>query len=117
MGALYEVLKPVSALAFLYYGLAVLCTGAMAAEFQRYGLPQFRKLVGALEVLGAVGLLAGYALPGLVPWAAGGLCLLMASGVAVRVRSGDSAGQALQALAMLAINLFLVVYAVGFVGR
>ena len=111
MGAVYEVLKAVSILAFLFYGLHVLFTDAMAAEFQRYGLAGFRKLTGVVEVLGALGLIAGYFVPVLVVAAAGGLALLMALGVGVRFRSGDSVGQALQALAMFAINLFICVYA------
>ncbi len=117
MGAVYELVKIISIAAFLFYGMHVLLTDAMAEEFQRYGLPQFRKLTGVLEVLGAVGLALGYFVPGLTIAAAGGLALLMALGVAVRLRSGDSVSQALQAFAMLLVNLFIVVYAIRFGGR
>jgi uncharacterized membrane protein YphA (DoxX/SURF4 family) len=117
MGMLYQVLKVVSIVGFLYYGLAVLFTNAMVDEFNRYGLPQFRKLVGVLEVLGAAGLIVGYFVPGLTAAASGGLALMMAAGVAVRFRSGDSVGQALQAFGMMLINLFILVYAWRFAGR
>lgn len=117
MGAIYEVLKIVSIAAFLFYGVRVLFANAMAEEFKRYGLSQFRKLTGVLEVLGALGLLAGYVVPGLVIAASGGLTLLMVLGVGVRFRSGDSVGEALQALAMFAVNLFIFVYALRFAGR
>ena len=49
--------------------------------------------------------------------ASGGLTLLMALGVGVRLRSGDSVGQAMQALAMFAVNLFIFVYALRFAGH
>lgn len=117
MSAVYQIVKALSIAAFLYYGLAVLFTGAMVDEFARYGLPQFRKLTGVLEVLGAAGLIAGYFIPGLTAAASGGLALLMLLGVIVRFRSGDSASQALQAFAMLLVNLFICVYAVRFAGR
>lgn len=117
MGAVYETLKAVSIAAFLFYGLTVLFSNAMEEEFKRYGLSRFRRLTGALEVLGAVGLIVGYFVPGLTAAAAGGLALLMALGVVVRFRSGDSVAQALQAFAMLLVNLFIVVYALRFGGR
>jgi hypothetical protein len=41
----------------------------------------------------------------------------MALGMAVRFRSGDSLAEALQALAMLLLNLFILVYALKFAGR
>lgn len=117
MGALYELLKIISILAFLIYGLSVLFSDAMVEEFNRYGLARFRRLTGAVEVLGAVGLILGYFVPGLTVAASGGLVLLMALGMAVRFRSGDSPTQALQALAMLLLNLFIFVYALDFGGR
>ena len=117
MGALYQLVKILSIVAFLYYGLAVLLSNAMVEEFERYGLSQFRKLTGALEVLGAAGLIAGYFVPGLTVAAAGGLALLMLAGVVVRFRSGDTLAQALQAFAMLLVNVFIVVCALGFAGR
>ena len=108
MGATYEALKIASIAAFLFYGVRVLFANAMAEEFKRYGLSQFRKLTGVLEVLGALGLLAGYVVPGLVIAASGGLTLVMALGVGVRCRSGDSVGEALQAPARFAVNLFII---------
>jgi hypothetical protein len=115
--AIYEVLVAVSIVAFLFYGLRVLFSGAMAEEFERYGLARFRRFTGVLEVLGALGLAAGFIVPGLVVLAAGGLTLLMAAGVVVRFRSGDSLGDALQALAMMVVNLVIFVYAIGLAGQ
>jgi hypothetical protein len=111
MGMLYQALKVATSVAFLYYGLSVLFANAMVNEFERYGMARFRKLTGVLEVAGALGLLAGYFVPGLTIAAAGGLSLLMALGVGIRFRSGDSAVDALQAFGMLLVNLFIFVYA------
>jgi hypothetical protein len=117
MRVLYELLVIVSILAFLFYGLSVLFSDAMVEEFQRYGLSRFRRLTGLLEVLGALGLLLGYVVPWLTVAASGGLALLMAMGVVVRFRSGDSVAQALQAFAMLLVNLFILVFAIRFASR
>jgi uncharacterized membrane protein YphA (DoxX/SURF4 family) len=113
MDTLYQILKPLSAILFLYYGAAVLFSNAMVAEFEQFGLPQFRKLTGVLELLGAGGLIVGYFIPPLVIVASGGLALLMVLGLAVRYRSKSSLPDSLAALAMLLINLFICLYALG----
>ena len=113
MTVLYQVSKAASVGLFLFYGLTVLVSDAMVAEFKRFGLVRFRKLTGVLQVLGAVGLALGYLLPHLVIPAAGGLALLMAGGVAVRIRCRDSLVETLPAFIMLMMNLFIVVYALG----
>jgi uncharacterized membrane protein YphA (DoxX/SURF4 family) len=113
MNTLYQILKPVSAILFLYYGAAVLFSNAMVTEFEQFGLPNFRKLTGVLELLGAAGLIAGYFIPLLTIIASGGLALLMALGLAVRFRSRSTLPDSLAALAMLVINLFICTYALG----
>lgn len=113
MDALYQALKALSILLFLYYGLSVLVSNAMVKEFERFGLIRFRKLTGGLEVLGSVGLILGYFMPQLVVAASGGLTLLMVLGVAVRYRAGDSLADALPAFVMSLVNLYIFVYAIG----
>ena len=85
----------------------------MVTEFDQFGLPALRKVTGILEVLGAVGLLVGYLIPPLVIAASGGLALLMALGLVVRYRSKSSLKDSLAALAMLLMNLFISLYALG----
>jgi hypothetical protein len=97
----------------LYYGLSVLFSNAMVTEFDQFGLPNLRRFTGVLELLGAVGLLAGYLIPPLVIAASGGLALLMALGLAVRFRSRSSLPDSIAALVMLLINLFICLYAIG----
>lgn len=113
MDALYQALKALSILLFLYYGLSVLVSNAMVKEFERFGMIRFRKLTGSLEVLGSVGLILGYFMPQLVVIASGGLTLLMVVGVAVRYRAGDSIADALPASVMSLVNLYIFVYAIG----
>jgi len=96
---------------FLGYGVSCLFMGAMAEEFARYDLSRFRRLVGSLEVLGALGLLASLFIPLLLFPSAGGLALLMALGVLTRVRVRDPWAEASPATVLMVINLFLCVAA------
>lgn len=113
MNLLYEVAKALSIGLFLYYGAAVLASDAMAAEFERFGLSRFRRLTGALEVLGALGLVLGYFVPHFDIAASASLTVLMVAGVIVRFRSGDSLVDALPALVMALINAFIFIHAIG----
>jgi len=108
----FEVARAVSAVAFLGYGIACLASPRMDAEFKRYGLARFRRLVGALECLGALGLLAGQLNHPVLVLAAGGLTLLMLLAVVTRVRIGDSLVQALPAAVLLILNAFVMVAAI-----
>ena len=98
---------------FLFYGLLCLFADGMVDEFERYGLSRYRRLTGALEVLGAAGLLVGYASPTLDVVSAGGLAVLMVLGLAVRIRVRDSVVQMLPAAFLLVVNAFIVVRASG----
>ncbi len=107
----FDLARALSIGAFLFYGAACLVTPRMILEFERYGLARFRRLVGALQLLGAFGLLAGFAFRPLLIAAAGGLSLLMLLGVATRIRIRDSLLQTLPALVFFALNGFVLVVA------
>jgi hypothetical protein len=107
----FEICRVLSIVAFAGYGLACVFGGSMEAEFERFGLARFRVLTGALETLGALGLLGGYLFPPLTVMAAGGLTALMALGVGVRIRAGDGFVATLPAAILLVMNGFLVVAA------
>lgn len=100
-----------SVVLFLGYGLSCLFMGAMVDEFERYKLSRFRRLVGLLEVLGALGLLGSLIFPALVFPSSGGLALLMALGVITRVRMRDPWIEAIPAAVLMVVNLFLCVAA------
>ena len=93
--------------AFFFYGWACIRNDAMVAEFERYGLARLRKLTGSLELLGALGLLIGYAFPLALVLASGGLSLLMLMGVLTRLRIRDSFFATLPALVLLLMNAYI----------
>ncbi len=111
----YQASKVLSIALFLYYGLTCLFTEARVAEFERFGLGHFRRLTGSFEVLGALGLLAGYLVPLFATVASGGLVLLMVLGVATRIRVRDSLLEMLPALVLMLVNLYILTYAMGLV--
>lgn len=116
MYVVYEVSKVLSIAAFLFYGFGCLFSDGMVAEFERFGLSRFRRLTGALEILGALGLLAGYVIDPLVPLAAGGLALLMLLGVLTRFRVRDSLLATSPAILLLAVNVFVLLYSIESIG-
>ena len=89
------------ALSFWGYGLSCLTSRHMRREFARYGIPQFRALTGALQILAAIGLVIGFGTPLLGSLAAAGLALQMACGLAVRLQIGDPWFKCLPAAAYL----------------
>jgi DoxX-like family len=98
---LISVFVLANAVTFMFYGASLLISSSMVSDFKRFGLEDFRLLTGSLELLGGIGLVAGLKWPGLMKFAAGGLCLLMLCGVLVRLRSGDSLAQSIPAAALM----------------
>ena len=107
MNPAFEAARVASILSFLAYGLACLFSNHMVAEFERFGLSRMRRLTGALEVLGALGLAAGYFSRPIGMAAAIGLTLLMVLGVITRVRVGDTVFATMPALVLLMVNAFV----------
>ncbi|MFN0099895.1 MAG: DoxX family protein [Gemmatimonadaceae bacterium] len=103
----YHGSMALSALVFLYYGCTCLFANGMAADFERFGMTHLRTLTGSLELLGAVGLIMGQFIPGLVFVSAGGLTLLMALGLATRIRVRDPVREAAPAALLMGINAFV----------
>lgn len=103
----YTALVLTDAFVFLVYGISLLISSSMVIDFERFGLAKFRVLTGVLEVLGAVGVVAGIKWPIVTPFAAAGLCLLMLAGVIVRVRSGDGVLLSLPAALLMIVNGYI----------
>ena len=112
MEFIFQAAVLLSSGAFLFYGLACLFFEGMSAEFERFGLASFRKLTGALEVAGALGLSAGYFFPPLVIAASAGLSLLMLLGVITRVRLRDPLVSLIPALTLMLLNAYVFGYAI-----
>ena len=80
----------------------------MKTEFKRYGLNDKRKLVGILQLAGALGLIFGYLYsPFACLFSASGLCLLMLLGFGVRLKIRDSVLQSTPALFYAVLNGYI----------
>lgn len=88
---LLSVLVWFSGICFLYFGFSCFYSKFIISEFNRYGLPQFRKMTGMLQLIGAAGLLVGlYYSNVLMLSASAGLSLLMLLGFVVRLKIKDN---------------------------
>ena len=76
----------------------------MKKEFTRYGLPQYRILTGALQVMGSTGMLVGFFFEPLGLISALGLSLLMLLGVVVRIKIQDPVIAVLPAIVFMCLN-------------
>jgi len=79
----------------------------MVNEFVRYGIPQFRKLTGWLQLLGSLGIIIGFWIDYLQIFSTIGLSLMMLLGVTVRIKIKDNLTKILPALFYFLLNAFL----------
>ncbi|MFT5238618.1 MAG: hypothetical protein ACI840_000602 [Ulvibacter sp.] len=97
----------ISAISFLFYGLNCLFSKKMFQEFKRFGLSNFQKTTGILQLLGVIGLLMGYFYPILTLIASAGLALLMLLGFLVRLKIKDGLLASLPAFTFMLLNLYI----------
>ena len=102
------ILALVSGLSFLRYGVEILSRPRLEEEFSRYGLEQFRGLVGVLELLGGAGVIVGLVFAPLGALAALGLSVLMLLGIVVRIRIRDAPRLMAPAALLCVLNAVLV---------
>ena len=100
----------ISILTFLYYGITCLLTNMRVQEFERYNLVKFRKLTGALEIAGALGLAVGMVSKPLLLFSSAGLATLMSLGIMTRLRIHDLILAMLPAFILFSLNLFVFLY-------
>jgi len=81
----------------------------MAREFTRYGLRSQRFVVGGLQWIAGLAMLAGMLEPWIGRAAAAGLALMMLVAVGVRIRIKDTLIQTAPALLYMALNAYLCV--------
>ena len=96
-----------SSLSFIVYGVADFVSPHMQNEFRRFGVERLGLFVIVLEMLGAVGLLVGLAVPPVLLVSAGGLALLMLCGVAFRLKVGDGLWVSLPAIFFVLLNAYI----------
>ncbi len=107
MSYIFLTLFLFSSLSFLFYGGICLFTKKMNSEFERYGFAKYQKLIGILEILGALGLLLGYFNKILLATSALCLSLVMLSAILVRIKIKDPFILHLPAILLFFINLYL----------
>jgi len=105
---LIDVFSVFSGSSFLFYGLSCLFSNHMKNEFNRFGISQFLKLTGILQILGGFALLIGFwKIPILAFIGAAGLALLMLLGSIVRIKIKDSFLHSSQAFIFTILNSYL----------
>ena len=97
-----------SGFSFLFFGSACFLTKKMKTEFERYGLTTYRRLVGALQIIGGLGLIVGSMYyPVLQLVAAAGLAILMLLGFLVRLKIKDTFILAAPSLGYALLNAYI----------
>ena len=118
MSATFLFLLVLNALAFLFYGINCMYSEKMTDEFNRFGLSTAqRKITGSLQVLGAIGLLAGYFYPYMGLAAALGLTVLMLLGFGIRLKIRDSFMESAPSFLFMILNGYIAFYFAGLVAR
>jgi hypothetical protein len=79
----------------------------MKSEFKRFDLEQFGLFIIFLQFLGATGLLIGVLYNSVLVLSSVGLCLLMISGLIVRIRLKDNILVCFPAFFYMALNAFI----------
>lgn len=96
-----------SSFSFIFYSISYFVGTHMKNEFKRFNLEKLGLLVIILEILGALGLLAGIWYKPLLMLSSGGLALLMFLGVAVRFNLKDSLWITIPALFYMVLNGYI----------
>jgi hypothetical protein len=109
---LLHILILISAVAFLFYGITFFTNSGMKEEFERYGLRQFRKFIGYLQILGGSGLLVGLICLPILVIASGGLALLMIIGFGVRLKMKDGFWKSMPSFLFMLLNLYICIQSI-----
>ena len=99
-----------SGVAFVYFGFNCFFSKFIISEFERYNLPNYRKLTGSLQLMGAAGLFLGlYFSPLIILLASTGLFFLMIAGFIVRLKIKDDFIKSAPSFMFAALNLFIAI--------
>ena len=108
---LKEAIILFSALSFLAYGAGCFTSRYLRDEFVRYGFSRERRLIGFLQICGALGLVAGFWFPWLGIVGAGGLAVMMLVAILVRIKIRDSFLKTTPAILYFLVNAWLAIFA------
>ena len=98
----------ISAGAFFIYGYQTLFSDSPRGEYDRYGMPRVRVVVGSLQLAGAAGLLIGFVVRPIGIAAAAGLCTMMLLGLIVRLKLHDAPRLMMPAGTLAVVNAAIV---------
>jgi hypothetical protein len=104
---LLDLLVLLSSISFLIYGISWFTSPHLKSEFKRFQLEKFGLLTAVLEIVGALGLIAGLMFKPILLISSGGLALLMFFGLLVRLKVKDSFWVSLPALFYMMLNLYI----------
>ena len=97
------------ALSFFYYGASCLFDKRMKSEFQRFGIPQYRRLIGISQLLASLLMAIGYFFPIVALIAAIGLAVQMLMGFLLRLKIKDGLLQSSPAFLFMILNAYLAI--------
>jgi uncharacterized membrane protein HdeD (DUF308 family) len=100
-------LSILSGVSFIFFGLACFFSNVFINEFYRYGLSEYRQIVGFFELLGGIGCIVGIFNKRVLILSSFGLSVMMLLGVAVRIKINDTFTQTLPALIYFLINAII----------
>ena len=98
-----------SGVSFIFYGILALVSKKMILEYNRWGYAEQRFLIGALQMLGGLGLLLGLYFNLLIPLSSASLMLLMLAAIGVRINIKEQPIKILPALFFAIINFLILI--------
>ena len=98
-----------SGVSFIFYGILALVSKKMILEYNRWGYAEQRFLIGALQILGGLGLLLGLYFNLLIPLSSASLMLLMLAAIGVRINVKEQPIKMLPALFFAIINFLILI--------
>ena len=106
---LYYPCVVTSSLSFLAYVISYFISPHIKSEFIRFKLESVGLLVIILELLGAIGLLAGLVFKPILLISSAGLAILMLLGLLFRAKSKDNIWVSMPALLLMFLNFYILI--------
>ena len=103
------ILILISGVSFIIYGISSFFSEKMIMEYERWGYPKQRLLIGGLQFLGGLGLLVGLYFKPLIPLSSASLLLFMLSAIGVRIKIKDQPLKMLPAIFYATINFIVLI--------
>lgn len=103
------ILSFFSGISFIFFGLACFYSSLFVNEFYRYGLSEYRIIIGFFQLLGGIGSIIGVFDKRILIISSLGLSVMMLLGVGVRIKINDTFIQTLPALTYLIVNTIICI--------